>query len=60
MLIRAIQQLPEKERMVLTLYYYEELTMKEIGQVLKVTESRVCQIHSKAVLTLKSRLQNVL
>jgi len=59
-LIRAIQQLPEKERMVLTLYYYEELTMKEIGQVLKVTESRVCQIHSKAVLTLKSRLQNVL
>ena len=59
-LVKAIQQLPEKERMVLTLYYYEELTMKEIGQVLKVTESRVCQIHSKAVLTLKSRLQHVL
>jgi RNA polymerase sigma factor for flagellar operon FliA len=59
-LTQAIQQLPEKERMVLTLYYYEELTMKEIGTILKVTESRVCQIHSKAVLTLKSKLQSVL
>jgi RNA polymerase sigma factor for flagellar operon FliA len=58
-LAEAIQRLPEKERMVLTLYYYEELTMKEIGQILKVTESRVCQIHSKAVLTLKSRLQDL-
>ena len=57
---RAIQQLPEKERMVLSMYYYEELTMKEIGQILKVTESRVCQIHSKAVITLKSRLQTIL
>ena len=60
MLSQAIQQLPENERMVLTLYYYEELTMKEIGAILKVTESRVCQIHSKAVLTLKSKLQTVL
>jgi RNA polymerase sigma factor for flagellar operon FliA len=59
-LAQAIQQLPENERTVLTLYYYEELTMKEIGKILKVTESRVCQIHSKAVLTLKSRLQAVL
>src|SRR6185312_1493890 len=40
----AIQQLPEKERLVLTMYYYEELTMKEIGRIFKVTESRVCQI----------------
>lgn len=56
---QAIQQLPEKERLVLTLYYYEELTMKEIGQVLKVTESRVCQIHTKAILHLKSMLQAV-
>jgi RNA polymerase sigma factor for flagellar operon FliA len=54
---RAIRQLPDNERTVLTLYYYEELTMKEIGTILKVTESRVCQIHSKAVLTLKSKLQ---
>lgn len=52
----AIQQLPEKERLVLTLYYYEELTMKEIGRILKVTESRVCQIHTKAVLHLKESL----
>ncbi|MDP3597365.1 MAG: sigma-70 family RNA polymerase sigma factor, partial [Nitrospirota bacterium] len=49
-------QLPEKERLVLTLYYYEELTMKEIGRILKVTESRVCQIHTKAVLHLKGSL----
>jgi RNA polymerase sigma factor FliA len=54
----AIQQLPEKERLVLTLYYYEELTMKEIGRVLKVTESRVCQIHTKAVLHLKGKLES--
>jgi RNA polymerase sigma factor for flagellar operon FliA len=53
----AIQQLPEKERLVLTLYYYEELTMKEIGSILKVTESRVCQIHTKAILHLKGTLE---
>jgi len=53
----AIQQLPEKERLVLTMYYYEELTMKEIGRIFKVTESRVCQIHTKAVLHLKSKLE---
>jgi RNA polymerase sigma factor for flagellar operon FliA len=52
----AIQSLPEKERMVLTLYYFEELTMKEIGDLLKVTESRVCQIHAKAILRLKAQL----
>ena len=55
----AIHELPEKERTVLSLYYFEELTMKEIGQALKVTESRVCQIHSKAILHLKARLQPV-
>ena len=53
----AIQQLPEKERLVLTMYYYEELTMKEIGRIFKVTESRVCQIHTKAILHLKGRLE---
>jgi RNA polymerase sigma factor for flagellar operon FliA len=42
---------------VLTMYYYEELTMKEIGRIFKVTESRVCQIHTKAVLHLKSKLE---
>ncbi len=55
----AIEQLPEKERLVLTLYYFEELTMKEIGRMLKVTESRVCQIHTKAVLHLKGTLELV-
>jgi RNA polymerase sigma factor for flagellar operon FliA len=55
-LIDAIEELPEKERMVLTLYYYEELTMKEIGQTLGVVESRVSQIHSSAVLRLRTAL----
>ncbi|HEX4005950.1 MAG TPA: FliA/WhiG family RNA polymerase sigma factor [Acidobacteriaceae bacterium] len=52
----AIDQLPERERLVVTLYYYEEMTMKEIGLVLGVVESRVSQIHSSAVLHLRSRL----
>jgi len=54
----AIDGLPEKERMVLTLYYYEELTMKEIGLTLGVVESRVSQIHSSAVLRLRIALAN--
>jgi RNA polymerase sigma factor for flagellar operon FliA len=55
----AIDELPEKERMVLTLYYYEELTMKEIGLTLGVVESRVSQIHSSAVLRLRTLLANL-
>jgi RNA polymerase sigma factor for flagellar operon FliA len=55
-LIDAIEELPEKERMVLTLYYYEELTMKEIGLTLGVVESRVSQIHSAAVVRLRVAL----
>jgi len=55
-LIDAIDDLPEKERMVLTLYYYEDLTMKEIGLTLGVVESRVSQIHSSAVLRLRATL----
>jgi len=55
-LMDAIDELPEKERMVLTLYYYEELTMKEIGLTLGVVESRVSQIHSSAVLRLRTAL----
>lgn len=58
-LVDAIEELPEKERMVLTLYYYEELTMKEIGLTLGVVESRVSQIHSSAVLRLRSALANL-
>ncbi|MEK6584714.1 MAG: sigma-70 family RNA polymerase sigma factor, partial [Nitrospirota bacterium] len=56
LIAEAIQKLPEKERLVLTLYYYEELTMKEIGELLKVTGSRVCQIHTKAIIQLKAHL----
>lgn len=55
-LVDAIDELPEKERMVLTLYYYEELTMKEIGLTLGVVESRVSQIHSSAVVRLRAAL----
>lgn len=50
----AVEELPERERLVVTLYYYEELTMKEVGQVLGVNESRVSQIHSKAIATLRA------
>jgi RNA polymerase sigma factor for flagellar operon FliA len=52
----AIQRLPEREKVVLTLYYYEGLTLAEIGSILGVTESRVCQIHTKSVIQLRARL----
>lgn len=55
-LAESINRMPEREKIVLTLYYYEGLTLAEIGRVLGVTESRVCQIHTKAVLQLKSRI----
>jgi RNA polymerase sigma factor for flagellar operon FliA len=55
----AIQELPEKEKMVLVLYYHEDLTFKEIGQVLNVSESRISQLHTKANLRLKAKLTNV-
>ena len=54
----AIEQLPERERLVVTLYYFEEMTMKEIGLALSVVESRVSQIHSSAVAHLRARLQD--
>jgi RNA polymerase sigma factor for flagellar operon FliA len=56
-LANAISRLPEREKLVIALYYYENLTLREIGEVLGVTESRVSQLHTKAVLRLKSRLQ---
>jgi RNA polymerase sigma factor FliA len=55
-LTRAISELPERERLVMTLYYYEETTMKEIGLILGVVESRISQIHASAVLHLRARL----
>ncbi|RME49596.1 MAG: FliA/WhiG family RNA polymerase sigma factor [Deltaproteobacteria bacterium] len=57
---QAIEELPEKERYVVALYYYEELTMREIGEVLEITESRVSQIHSSAIRRLRSKLSKVL
>jgi RNA polymerase sigma factor for flagellar operon FliA len=56
LIVRAIEGLPEKERMVLSLYYYEDLTMREVGEVLGVTESRVSQLHAKALGRLRCRL----
>ena len=56
MLAAAINRLPEREKFVLSLYYYEGLTLGQIGEVLHITESRVCQIHTKAVLQLRAKL----
>ena len=56
----TIGSLPEKERLVISLYYYEDLNMKEIGGILGITESRVCQIHTKAVLRLRAKLKSLL
>jgi len=58
-IVQAISDLPEKEKKVLVLYYYEDLTLKEIGQVLEVTESRVSQLHTKAILRLRAKLTNL-
>ncbi len=56
LLAEAIEELPEKERLVLSLYYFEEFTMKEIGALLGVNESRVSQLHTKATLRLRGKL----
>jgi RNA polymerase sigma factor for flagellar operon FliA len=58
-IVEAINDLPDKEKKILVLYYYEDLTLKEIGQVLEVTESRVSQLHTKAILRLRSKLTNI-
>ncbi len=55
----TIGTLPDKERLVVSLYYYEDLNMKEIGNILGITESRVCQIHTKAVMRLRSKLKGI-
>lgn len=60
LLARAIGELPERERRILSLYYFEELTMKEVGAILGLTESRICQIHSAALVRLRSRLADFL
>jgi RNA polymerase sigma factor for flagellar operon FliA len=58
LLADAINRMPDRERLVLTLYYYEGLTLAEIGSILSVTESRVCQIHTKAILQLRGRMSD--
>jgi RNA polymerase sigma factor for flagellar operon FliA len=58
-IVRTIDELPEKEKKVLVLYYYEDLTLKEIGKVLEVTESRVSQLHTKAIMRLRAKLTNI-
>jgi len=55
-LLSAIKSLPEREQKVLSLYYYNELTLKEIGEVLQVSESRVCQLHARALMSLRAGL----
>ncbi|WP_085444564.1 FliA/WhiG family RNA polymerase sigma factor [Magnetofaba australis] len=59
-LAQAIDSLPEKEKLVVTLYYFEELTMSEIGEVLELTESRISQLHSKAALRMRARIKRVI
>ena len=58
-IIGAIHELPDKEKKVLVLYYYEDLTLKEIGKVLDVTESRISQLHTKAIMRLRAKLTNI-
>jgi RNA polymerase sigma factor for flagellar operon FliA len=58
-IVEAINELPDKEKKILVLYYYEDLTLKDIGRVLEVTESRVSQLHTKAILHLRSKLTNI-
>jgi RNA polymerase sigma factor for flagellar operon FliA len=57
LLADSLGQLTEQERLVVALYYYEELTLKEIGQVLELSESRVSQLHTKAVMSLRVKLR---
>jgi RNA polymerase sigma factor for flagellar operon FliA len=57
MLAKAIRKLTEKEQMVISLYYYDELTLKEIGSVMELTESRICQIHTMALIKLKAKVK---
>jgi RNA polymerase sigma factor for flagellar operon FliA len=59
-LLQTVDGLPEQQRLVVALYYYEEMTLKEIGEALHISESRVSQIHTRAVKTLKARLHRVL
>ena len=56
---QVIEELPEKEKLVVSLYYHDEMTMKEIGMILELTESRVCQLHTQAILRLRSSMKGL-
>ena len=56
---QVIEELPEKEKLVVSLYYHDEMTMKEIGMILELTESRVCQLHTQAILRLRSAMKGL-
>ncbi|MDI9219148.1 sigma-70 family RNA polymerase sigma factor, partial [Clostridium tertium] len=58
-LAEAIERLKDKDKLILNLYYYEKLTLKEIGQILEVSESRVCQLHSRAIRNLRVVMQKI-
>ncbi len=58
-IVKTIDELPDKEKKVLVLYYYEDLTLKEIGKILGVTESRISQLHTKAIMRLRAKLTNI-
>ena len=58
-MLEAIEALPDKEKLMISLYYYEELTMKEIGQIMGYTESRISQSHTQAMYRLKHKLRGI-
>ncbi len=60
LMVKLINSLPEQEKLVMALYYYEELTLKEIGQVLDISESRVSQIHTKIIINLKNKIRSLI
>ena len=59
-ILKTVEELPEKQKLVLSLYYYEDLNLKEIGRILDVTESRVSQLHTQAVQKMRAKLKNLL
>jgi RNA polymerase sigma factor for flagellar operon FliA len=60
LLVELINRLPEQEKLVIALYYYEELTLKEIGKVLDISESRVSQIHTKIIMSMKQHIKRLI
>ena len=58
MVAAALSGLKSKEQLVISLYYYEEMTLKEIAQILELTESRICQIHTQSIIKLRSRMKS--